>query len=175
MLNAKDTEICANSDIFTPKASGLKHKRWPAIFRGYTVLLVEVRYSWRLILWPFWCFFLRKKMLCRQSYLTCPSFPIICGSEKQPMYGQVKQMILTGEYQRRTQLPGLQREANTKCFQPAFFLMAGKVWLFWLCWSLHNHKTVLGPICLWPQYTSLCPLCKANNEQNFPFDQLWSF
>lgn len=49
------------------------------------------------------------------------------GSEKQPMYGQVKQMILTGEYQRRTQLPGLQREANTKCFQPAFFPMAGKV------------------------------------------------
>lgn len=116
-----------------------------------------------------------KKMLCRQSYLTCPSFPIICGSEKQPMYGQVKQMILTGEYQRRTQLPGLQREANTKCFQPAFFPMAGKVWLFWLCWSLHNHKTVLGPFCLWPQYPSLCPLCKANNEQNFPFDQLWSF
>lgn len=66
MLNAKDNEICANSDTFTPKASGLKHKSWPAIFRWYTVLFVEVRYSWRLTLWPFWVF-PQKKLLCRHS------------------------------------------------------------------------------------------------------------
>lgn len=172
MLNAKDTEICANSDTFTPKASGLKHKSWPAIFRRYTVLFVEVRYSWRLTLWPFWGFFLRKKLLCRYSKVL---FNMSLFSNNLWFWETAHVWTgKTNDFNRRVSkadtasgsTKGSQHKVPSTCI-----LSNGRQGVTFP----HNHKTVLGSFCLWPQYTSLCPLCKANNEQSFPFDQLWSF